>query len=83
MLVVPALLALIVIMVIGVPVPLAFLVSSVIICVGSGTDPHMLLVNGYNKINTSLLLTIPLFVLAGALINNGGLGEKLVGSGEK
>ena len=75
MLVVPALLALIVIMVIGVPVPLAFLVSSVIICVGSGTDPQMLLVNGYNKINTILLLTIPLFVLAGSLINNGGLGE--------
>lgn len=83
MLVVPALLALIVIMVIGVPVPLAFLVSSVIICVGSGTDPQMLLVNGYNKINTILLLTIPLFVLAGSLINNGGLGEKLVGAVEK
>lgn len=43
----------------------------------------MLLVNGYNKINTILLLTIPLFVLAGSLINNGGLGEKLVGAVEK
>lgn len=83
MLVVPALLVLIVIMVIGVPVPLAFLVSSVVICLGSGADPQMLLVNGYNKINTILLLTIPLFVLAGSLINNGGLGEKLVGAVEK
>lgn len=83
MLVVPALLVLIVIMVIGVPVPLAFLISSVVICLGSGADPQMLLVNGYNKINTILLLTIPLFVLAGSLINNGGLGEKLVGAVEK
>lgn len=83
MLVVPALLVLIVIMVIGVPVPLAFLVSSVVICLGNGADPQMLLVNGYNKINTILLLTIPLFVLAGSLINNGGLGEKLVGAVEK
>ena len=74
MLFVPALLALIVTMVIGVPVPLAFLVSSVVICFGNGADPQMLLVNGYNKINTILLLTIPLFVLAGALINHGGLG---------
>lgn len=83
MLVVIALLVLIVTMVIGVPVPLAFLVSSVVICMGNGVDPQMLLVNGYNKINTILLLTIPLFVLAGSLINNGGLGEKLVGAVEK
>ena len=43
----------------------------------------MLLMNGYNKINSVLLLTIPLFVLAGSLINNGGLGEKLVNAVEK
>ena len=83
MLFIPALLALIVTMVIGVPVPLAFLVSSVVICFGNGADPQMLLINGYNKINTILLLTIPLFVLAGALINHGGLGERLVGAVEK
>ncbi|WP_294513021.1 TRAP transporter large permease subunit [uncultured Intestinimonas sp.] len=80
MLVVPALLALIVVMVIGVPVPLAFLISSVVIAFGTGVDPQMLLINGYNKINSVLLLTIPLFVLAGSLMNNGGLGEKLVDS---
>lgn len=83
MLVIISLISLIVIMVIGVPVPLAFLVSSAIICFGNGANPQMLLINGYNKINTVLLLTIPLFVLAGSLINNGGLGERLVGSVEK
>lgn len=83
MLVVPALLVLIVVMVIGVPVPLAFLISSVVIAFGTGVDPQMLLINGYNKINSVLLLTIPLFVLAGSLMNNGGLGEKLVDSVSK
>lgn len=83
MLVIPALIALIVVMVIGVPVPLAFLISSVVIAIGTGSDPQMLLINGYNKINSVLLLTIPLFVLAGSLMNNGGLGEKLVDSVSK
>ena len=78
-----AILVLIVSMVIGVPVYLGFLVASVIICFGTGADPQMLLMNGYNKINSVLLLTIPLFVLAGSLINNGGLGEKLVNAVEK
>lgn len=83
MLVLFSLIALIIIMVIGVPVPLAFLVSSVIIYIGNGSNPQMLLVNGYNKINTVLLLTIPLFVLAGSLMNSGGLGERLVEAVEK
>ena len=83
MLVIPALLVLIVVMVIGVPVPLAFLLSSVVIAAGTGVNPQMLLINGYNKINSVLLLTIPLFVLAGSLMNNGGLGEKLVDSVSK
>ena len=83
MLVLAALIALIVVLVMGVPVPLSFLVSSIIICFGTGTQPQMLLINGYNKVNSILLLTIPLFVLAGSLINNGGLGEKLVGAVEK
>ncbi len=78
-----ALITLIVVLVIGVPVPLAFLASSIIICFGTGTAPQMLLINSYNKVNSILLLTIPLFVLAGSLINNGGLGEKLVGTVEK
>lgn len=83
MLVLAAILILIFIMIIGVPVPLAFLVSSVVVCIGNGADTRMLLINGFNKINTILLLTIPLFVLAGSLMNNGGIGEKLVGAVEK
>lgn len=83
MLVIVALIILIITMVIGVPVPLAFLLSSAYICFSNGVNPQMLLVYGYNSVNTILLLTIPLFVLAGSIINNGGLGEKLVGAVER
>lgn len=78
-----ALLILIVCLVIGVPVALCFLVSATFLSVVNGTNPIMLISYGFKSINTILLLTIPLFVLAGSLINNGGLGEKLVGAVER
>lgn len=78
-----ALILLIFCLVIGVPVALCFLVSATFLAFINGTDPVMLISYGYKSINTVLLLTIPLFVLAGSLINNGGLGEKLVGAVEK
>lgn len=78
-----ALLFLIVCLIIGVPVGLCFLVSATFLCVVNGTNPIMLISYGFKSINTIMLLTIPLFVLAGSLINNGGLGEKLVGAVEK
>ena len=82
MIILMALIVLVIVMVMGVPVPLAFVASAIVLCFSNGNDPMMLLVNGYNSINTVLLLTIPLFVLAGSIINNGGLGEKLVGAVE-
>lgn len=81
--VVIALLLLIVCLVIGVPVALCFLVSASFLSFVNGSNPIMLISYGFKSINTVLLLTIPLFVLAGSLINNGGLGEKLVGSVER
>jgi len=81
--VVIALLLLIVCLVIGVPVALCFLVSAAFLSFVNGSNPIMLISYGFKSINTVLLLTIPLFVLAGSLINNGGLGEKLVGSVER
>lgn len=78
-----ALVLLIACLVIGVPVALCFLVSATFLCAVNGTNPVMLISYGFKSINTIMLLTIPLFVLAGSLINNGGLGEKLVGAVEK
>ena len=73
-----ALLILIVVMVIGVPIPLSFLASAAYICFVNGTDHLMLFTYGFRIQNTILLLTIPLFVMAGAVIDKGGIGEKLI-----
>lgn len=81
--VVIALLILLVCMVIGVPIPLSFLASAGFLCLIGGVNPTMLMIYGFNTTNSILLLTIPLFVLAGAIIDKGGIGEKLVGSVEK
>jgi C4-dicarboxylate transporter DctM subunit len=81
--VVIALLLLIFCLVIGVPVALCFLVSASFLSFINDSNPIMLISYGFKSINTVLLLTIPLFVLAGSLINNGGLGEKLVGAVER
>ena len=77
-----ALLLLIFCLVIGVPVALCFLVSASFLTFFNDSNPIMLISYGFKSINTVLLLTIPLFVMAGSLINNGGLGEKLVGTVE-
>lgn len=74
---------LIISIIIGIPVALSFLLSATYLCMINGTDPVMLISFGFKSINTMLLLTIPLFVLAGSLINNGGLGEKMVGAVER
>ncbi|NLY19752.1 MAG: TRAP transporter large permease subunit [Tissierellia bacterium] len=78
-----ALLVLLICLVIGVPIPLAFLGSAGAVSFMGGYNTTSLIVTGYNKLNSILLLTIPLFVLAGAIIDKGGIGEKLVGTVEK
>lgn len=83
MLVVIALVVLLITLVIGVPIPLAFLASAGSICLFGGYDPSFLMIFGFNKTNSILLLTIPLFVLAGAIMDKGGIGEKLISTVEK
>jgi len=78
-----ALLLLIVCMIVGIPIPLAFLASAALICLVNGSNPIMLFSYGFNNLNSILLLSIPLFVLAGSLIDKGGIGEKLIGGLQK
>lgn len=65
-------------MIIGIPIPLSFLITAAYICVTGGYNTVMLFSYGFNNQNTILLLTIPLFILAGAIIDKGGIGEKLI-----
>ncbi|GAB1477262.1 TRAP transporter large permease [Bacillota bacterium] len=69
---------LIIAMAIGIPIPLSFLISAAYICLTGGYGTNMLFAFGFNRMNSILLLTIPLFVLAGAIIDRGGIGEKLI-----
>lgn len=83
MIIAVALIILLIMLIIGMPIPLAFLASAGSTCFLGDYDPSFLMVYGYNKINSILLLTIPLFVLAGSIMDNGGIGEKLIGTVEK
>ena len=76
--VIAAFLILIGILIIGVPVPLAFFASSLIIIVMGGYDPGFLLPHGYSKLSTVVLLSIPLFILAGSIMEKGKIGGQLV-----
>lgn len=77
-----AFLSVIVFLVLGISIPLTFLGAAAIIVYCSGSDPMFLLSYGGSQINNVLLLTIPLFVLAGAVIDHGGIGRRLIDSVE-
>lgn len=66
-------------MMIGVAVPFAFTLCIVILVFMGGYDPAFLVPYGITKVATSTLLAIPLFIMAGALMSRGKIGDKIVG----
>lgn len=71
-------LILMVTLIIGVPVPFCFGASVLYMIIAFGYDPGFLLPIGYSKMSSVVLLAIPLFILAGGLIEKGRLGKSLV-----
>ncbi|WP_352400814.1 TRAP transporter large permease [Anaerotignum sp.] len=69
---------LLIVLIIGVPIPLAFFASTLSIVYFGGYDYSFLLPYGYNKASSIILTAIPLFILAGSLMEKGGIGERLV-----
>ncbi|MDK2986560.1 MAG: C4-dicarboxylate transporter, DctM subunit [Clostridia bacterium] len=78
MVVIVALLLLIVTLFIGVPIPFAFLASAAYLIFVQGYDPSFLFPYGFSKMNSIVLLAIPLFIMAGSLMEKGRIGDKLV-----
>ncbi|MCD8223285.1 MAG: TRAP transporter large permease [Clostridiales bacterium] len=78
-----ALLILVITMVIGVPVALSFVASCAYMLVATGTDAKFLLPYGFSRVNSIVLLTLPMFILAGALMEHGGIGKKLISAVER
>ncbi len=65
-------------LVIGIPVAFSFLVTVTYLIFTGGYDPSFLLPYGFSKMNTIVILAIPLFIIAGGLINRAKIGDKLV-----
>ena len=62
----------------GVPVPFSFFGISLLMIFLGGYDTSFLLPYGYTKVSSFVLLAIPLFILAGGVIERSNMGEKLV-----
>lgn len=69
---------LVIVLIVGVPIPFAFFASTLSIVVLGGYDYAFLIPYGYNKASSIILVAIPLFILAGSLMEKGGIGESLV-----
>lgn len=78
MIVAIAVLVLIVVLLLGVPIPFAFFASALVIVVGGGYDYTFLLPYGFSKVSSLILVAIPLFILAGNLMEKSGVGESLI-----
>jgi tripartite ATP-independent transporter DctM subunit len=75
-----AIVILLIVLIIGVPIPFAFFASTLTIVI---LDPTMhnyqfLIPYGYDKASSIILVAIPMFILAGSLMEKGGIGESLV-----
>jgi len=73
-----SLIILILCLLIGIPVAFSFMITVAYLVFIGGYDPSFLLPYGFNKMNTIVLLAIPLFILSGGLINRSKIGDKLV-----
>jgi len=69
---------LIIAIVVGIPIFFAFSISLIYMVVTMGYQSGALLSSGYSKLNTVVLLAIPLFILAGGIIERGKIGGALV-----
>lgn len=65
-------------LIIGVPVPFCFGASVAFMVFSLGYDPSFLLPIGYSKMGSIVLLAIPLFILAGGIMEKGRIGSALV-----
>ena len=82
MLIVSCLILLCILLVIGVSVPLAFGAVLILISVFGGHEVSGFMPAGHWKMNTVVLLAIPLFILAGGIMERGKIAAPLVSLAE-
>ncbi len=69
---------LVALLVIGVPIPYVFFGTMVFLVIFGGYSPSFLFPYAYSKVASMTCLTLPLFIMAGGIIEKGGIGEKLI-----
>lgn len=66
-------------LIIGVPVPLCFAGAVLVLMTfGDYGTPAFLIGTGYAKVSSLVIVAIPLFILAGGLMSQGGIAQRLV-----
>ena len=70
---------LVVTLIIGIPIPFAFATAFIFLTYGLGFDGNFQMNGGYGQINSVVFLAIPLFVLAGGIMERGNIGSALIG----
>ncbi len=73
-----SLILLIVLLLIGIPVFYTFFGVTLFLIIFGGYTPSFLFPYGYTQINTVTILALPMFIMAGKIIEKGGMGEHLV-----
>ena len=66
-------------LIVGMPIPFAFGGSFLWLTYMLDFNSKTLLSSGYTQINSTILLAIPLFVLAGKVMEKGHIGDALIG----
>lgn len=73
-----ALAILIISLLIGIPAVFAFLGTTIFLVTVLDYDPSFLLPYGYSQLSSAVLLAIPLFIIAGKLMEHGGIGRVII-----
>ena len=68
-----------IVLVMGLPVPFAFGAVMIYLAIFADTDATTFLVSGHWRMNNLVLLAIPLFILAGGIMEKGRIAEALCG----
>lgn len=68
---------------IGVPVCLCFLLAAVYYIIAGGYELTFIVPYGISKLSNAVIFTVPLFVLAGRLMEKGNIGGTLIGLAEE
>ena len=73
-----ALAVILVLMVVGLPMAFSFAVADVVMIVSLGLGFEFAIMAMFYQLNAFVLMAIPFFILAGALMRQGGISERLI-----